>query len=182
MITNKCKYLTVRSLKYKKYFYCRNSNIKSKIDLKECSGCEYKEYNEQKSISVNKKPRTIALSIPQNVKEKVWERDKHKCVNCQKYVSISNACCHFVARSQGGLGIEENILTLCNDCHFMFDNTDKRQELKEKFRNYLQSKYINWNEENLVYKKGGQNGDQIGIELDKEYFELVSKRIEEAKK
>lgn len=50
-------------------------------------------------------------------------------------------------------GIEQNILTLCNDCHFMFDNTDKRKELREKYRTYLKSKYPNWNEQDLIYKK-----------------------------
>lgn len=50
-------------------------------------------------------------------------------------------------------GIEQNILTLCNDCHFMFDNTDKRKSLREKYRAYLKSKYSNWNEQDLIYKK-----------------------------
>lgn len=50
-------------------------------------------------------------------------------------------------------GIEQNILTLCNGCHFTFDNTDQRKTLKQKFKTYLQSKYPGWNEQDLIYKK-----------------------------
>lgn len=98
-----CKYKTLRSKNYHKYFYCRNSHIKSEITNEECFQCKYKEYKQVKKIPNQKKPRTIALSIPQSVKEKVWERDNHRCLNCHKQVSISNACCHYIARSQGGL-------------------------------------------------------------------------------
>ena len=100
-----------------------------------------------------KSKRTKALEIPKEVKIKVYERDDHHCILCGRMVDASNACCHFVARSQGGLGIEQNILTLCSDCHFRFDNTDLRQELKERFRKYLNSKYENWNEQDLYYNK-----------------------------
>lgn len=100
-----------------------------------------------------KSKRTRALEIPKQVKEKVYERDNQHCVLCGKYVYLDNACCHFIARSQGGLGIEENILTLCSSCHTLFDNSEHRQKLKEYFRDYLKSKYRNWNEKELYYKK-----------------------------
>ena len=100
-----------------------------------------------------KSKRTKALEIPKQVKEKVYMRDSYRCVLCARYVSVENACCHFIARSQGGLGIEENILTLCNECHRKFDNSEHRQELKRYFRDYLKSKYKNWSEKELYYKK-----------------------------
>lgn len=100
-----------------------------------------------------KSKRTRALEIPKKVKEKVYERDNQHCVLCGKYVFLENACCHFIARSQGGLGIEENILTLCSNCHSLFDNSEHREKLKEYFRDYLKSKYRNWNEKELYYKK-----------------------------
>lgn len=98
-----CKYLTIRSKKYKKYYYCRHSNIKSEIDYLKCKNCTLKEYKEQKSIPTKKKTRTIATSIPKSVKEKVWERDNHKCIFCYKNVPIECACCHYIRRSQGGM-------------------------------------------------------------------------------
>lgn len=57
-------------------------------------------------------------------------------------------------RSKSGLGIEQNIITLCLDCHRNFDNSDKRQEYKKIFREYLQKMYgEKWREEDLMYNK-----------------------------
>ena len=100
-----------------------------------------------------KSKRTKALEIAKEVKIKVYQRDNQNCILCGRYVNVENACCHFIARSQGGLGIEQNILTLCSSCHTKFDNSEHRQELKEYFRNYLKSKYKNWNEKELYYNK-----------------------------
>ena len=61
---------------------------------------------------------------------------------------------HYIRRSQGGLGIEENVVTLCPECHHDFDNGDKRKEYGEIIKNYLQGEYgSNWSEEKLIYKK-----------------------------
>lgn len=98
-----CKYKTVRTKNYHKYLYCRNPNIKDIITNEDCTNCQYKEYKTQKPIPNKKKVRTIALSIPKEVKQKVWERDNHKCINCHKQVTVGNACCHYIARSHGGL-------------------------------------------------------------------------------
>ena len=101
--------------------------------------------------------RSKACEISKEVKLKVYERDKHICVVCGKYVTWHNSCCHYISRAGtyegSGLGIEENILTLCNNCHYRYDNTSLRPVLKEYLKNYLKSKYDNWNEENLVYNK-----------------------------
>lgn len=148
-----CKYLTIRSKNYKKYYYCRHSNIKSEIDYLRCKNCTLKEYKEQKSIPTKKKARTIATSISKSVKEKVWERDNHKCIFCHKNVPVECACCHYVRRSQGGMGIEENIFTACNDCHKEHDEGVNQLKMQEKSEKYLASKYPNWNIENLIYKK-----------------------------
>ena len=37
------------------------------------------------------------------LKEKVWERDNHKCIFCHKNVPVECACCHYIRRSQGGM-------------------------------------------------------------------------------
>lgn len=98
-----CKYLATRSKNYKRYFYCRHPNIKSEIDYSKCKICTLKEYKKQKPIPTKKKTRTIATSIPKSVKEKVWERDNHKCIFCHKNVPVECACCHYIRRSQGGM-------------------------------------------------------------------------------
>lgn len=98
-----------------------------------------------------KSRRSKATDISQKTKNKVWERDNHCCVICGNPNAMPNA--HFVARSHSGLGIEQNIITLCLKCHNDYDNSDKRQEYKEIIRKYLQLKYSDWNEQELIYNK-----------------------------
>ena len=64
----------------------------------------------------------------------------------------SNA--HYIARSQAGLGIPENGLTLCPECHRRYDQTTDRMKMREFFREYLREHYENWSEEALIYRKG----------------------------
>ena len=99
-----------------------------------------------------KSKRSKACDIPMSVKKAVWERDGERCIVCGNPQAMPNA--HFIPRSQGGLGIEQNIVTLCLDCHFKYDNTVERPNYREYIKNYLKGKYgAEWNEENLVYKK-----------------------------
>lgn len=60
---------------------------------------------------------------------------------------------HFIPRSSGGLGIEQNIVTLCSECHYRYDMTTEREQIKKLIKNYLSRKYKNWNEDELIYKK-----------------------------
>ncbi len=48
--------------------------------------------------------RSKACDISPKVKKKVWERDNHCCIICGSPYAMPNA--HYIARSQGGLGIE----------------------------------------------------------------------------
>lgn len=97
-----------------------------------------------------KSKRAKACDIPLKVKQAVFERDGW-CVFCGNPNASPNA--HYISRSQGGLGIEENVLTLCNDCHRRYDQTTDRKQMREFFKDYLQSKYEGWSESNLYYKK-----------------------------
>lgn len=104
---------------------------------------------------------TKARAISPEVKEAVAQRDSFDnwpcCINCgrpapiEKPTAFSNA--HFISRAQGGLGIEENILTLCSECHRRYDQTTERPRLREFFREYLQSKYSDWDEAKLYYRR-----------------------------
>lgn len=106
-----------------------------------------------------KSKRSKATNIPMSVKKRVWERDKGRCVVCGNYCNVMpNA--HYISRQKGGLGIEENIVTLCteltkNKCHRRYDfgTKQERAEIKEKIKSYLQSKYEDWDEDKLIYKK-----------------------------
>jgi len=94
---------------------------------------------------------TKECDISQAVKEKVWARDKERCIYCGSWNAMPNS--HYVPRSHLGLGIEENIVTLCANCHHNFDHTDLRQIYKDYIREYLKEKYPNWDESKLVYRK-----------------------------
>lgn len=102
-----------------------------------------------KSISSK---QAMAHAIPQSVKRKVSERDDGLCLWCGK-PGASNA--HYIARSMGGKGIEENILTLCPKCHNEYDNgfAVTRARMKARFREYLFNYYDNWDEAKLIYHK-----------------------------
>ena len=106
-----------------------------------------------------KSKRSKATDIDMSVKKKVFERDGGRCVVCGNYCNVMpNA--HYIPRSKGGLGIEQNIVTLCteltiNKCHRKYDFGTKkeREEIGKIIRNYLKSQYEDWDEEKLVYKK-----------------------------
>ena len=99
--------------------------------------------------------RAKATSIPKRVKDSVWARDDHQCVICHSLYAFPEA--HYIRRSRGGLGIEENIVTLCRRCHRIFDEgTPPQQEAYGLIiRAHLQRNYENWDEKDLIYKKEG---------------------------
>lgn len=96
--------------------------------------------------------RARALDIPKKVKECVWERDGGHCIICGSCHAAPNA--HYIARSQGGLGIEQNVVTLCDACHREYDNSEHRKELRVMIRNYLMAKHPGFDEADNYYRKG----------------------------
>lgn len=102
-----------------------------------------------------KTKRSKACDIPQAVKHKVWERDGERCIICGSPTAMPNA--HYIGRAQGGLGVEQNIVTLCQTCHHAYDNSPKRPVYREYIKKYLIDKYgAGWDEEKLVYNKFAQ--------------------------
>ena len=54
----------------------------------------------------------------------------------------------------GGLGIEQNVVTLCMKCHNDYDNGNYRKELGNYIAKYLKMVYgATWDESKLVYNK-----------------------------
>lgn len=99
--------------------------------------------------------RSKATDIPMSVKKKVWERDNHHCINCGNPYAMPNA--HYISRAHGGLGIEQNVVTLCQDCHHNFDNGKNKQvkeAIKHKIETHLRTYYEDWDNYTLTYKKG----------------------------
>ena len=104
--------------------------------------------------------RTKKTQISQQVKNKVYLRDNQKCIICGSIYGLPEA--HYISRAKGGLGIEQNIVTLCRNCHSIFDlnkiNASKADadKIKNDIKEYLQNYYgDSWTEEKLIYKKWG---------------------------
>lgn len=92
---------------------------------------------------------TKATRISKKVKERVFERDNGKCVLCGN-PGLPEA--HFIRRSDLGLGIEENVVTLCRNCHHKFDEEYDPRD-REYIAGYLKTKYPDWDEKKLRYNK-----------------------------
>lgn len=101
--------------------------------------------------------RAKALAIDTDTKRIVFERDGGICVWCGRR-GIPEA--HFIPRSKGGLGIPENILTLCRPCHDRYDNGSRRgrELMRDRFREYLKERYPEWDETKLIYRKDNTYG------------------------
>lgn len=95
--------------------------------------------------------RTRALQIPKAVKDAVWERDRHRCICCGSPYGLPEA--HFIPRSQGGLGNERNIVTLCRECHRKYDQTTERETIKLFILGYLIEQYPDWQISQVKYRK-----------------------------
>lgn len=93
---------------------------------------------------------TKKTQISPKTKKEVTIRDKGRCIVCGA-PGIGNA--HFIRRSQGGLGIKENIITLCPKCHHDFDNGFKRREIEKIAREYLDNLYPNFSDYNRIFHK-----------------------------
>lgn len=105
--------------------------------------------------------RSKACDIPRRVKRDVFERDGGRCVLCGCSRNVLPSA-HYISRAHGGLGIAENIVTLCTgfgkeNCHYRYDNgtREEREAMRGRIRAYLMSKYPHWDEEKLRYRKGG---------------------------
>lgn len=100
-----------------------------------------------------KHKRTKATEIPDSVKKVVWARDGRRCIYCKRYIPMFFANSHFIKRSQGGLGIEKNIVTACPECHDRYD-TYEHERMFQYTQRYLESKYPDdWDITKLKYDK-----------------------------
>ena len=59
--------------------------------------------------------QTKRKTIPQNVKDKVWNRDNGKCIQCGSSENLEFD--HIIPISKGGANTYRNIQLLCEDCN-----------------------------------------------------------------
>lgn len=102
---------------------------------------------------------TKARAFTKAAKMAIAQRDEFDCWPCciycgkpaPSYLGYSNA--HYIGRAQGGLGIPENGLTLCPECHRRYDQTTEREPMRAYFRDYLMQNYPDWDEQKLYWRK-----------------------------
>jgi len=96
--------------------------------------------------------RTKACAIIPKVREEVEHRDGGCCIFCG---SPGRGEAHVIARSHAGLGVPENIVTVCRPCHDRMDNSQARDLYVNRAKEYLKSIYPDWDETKLIYTKWG---------------------------
>lgn len=97
-----------------------------------------------------KHSRTKATDISPEIKQIVHERDQRCCVLCSR---PGDPWCHYIGKAQGGLGVPENVVTLCPECHSDYDNGDKREVHGQLIRHYLDHIYPGFPDEDRIYQK-----------------------------
>lgn len=125
--------------------------------------------------------RTRACAISKKTKLRVYERDKERCIFCGA-PGLPEA--HYIPRSHGGLGIEQNIVTACRPCHDKMDNSTDRQQMLQVAADHLKRFYPDWNEQSLVYDKWHKDKAQEQIKEQKfsNYQDLNGKDAEKPQK
>lgn len=100
-------------------------------------------------MRISKKSR--ACDISPAVRKEVLERDDCRCIVCGIKHNLQIA--HYVSRARNGLGIPENLVTLCYKHHYLYDNGKFHTEIKKCIEDYLKTQYPEWDEAKLIYRK-----------------------------
>ena len=118
---NKCKYITIRSKNYEKYFYCR-LNKKIINYTTECIKCVKNEPRKNKGINKVSKKR---ITVKEETYNKVMQRDNYKCRLCG--TSLNLQLHHVIYRSEDKSKINDvnNCIMLCVEHHALVHSNKK---------------------------------------------------------
>ena len=123
---NKCKYITIRTKNYEKYFYCR-LNKKIINYTTECIKCVKNEPRKNKGINKVSKKKT---TVTQDTYNKVMQRDNCRCVmlndECKGKIELH----HVRYRSERKDLINEpnNCVCLCTFHHKLVHSNKKKYQ------------------------------------------------------
>lgn len=112
--------------------YCKMLN--RKISFRECSGCEFKEYNEGKKISV-KKNKTIAKL--ERDRFSILTNDLTKCIVCENKKEHLHEV--YPGRNRSNSMKYGCVLPLCSNCHLEIHNNSK---LSDYYKALTQQRFI----------------------------------------
>ena len=98
--------------------FCKDTEfgfIKSRIENTEKNGVKYHRYFLSYKDDLKKKQKKKSRTITQEVKDKVWNRDGGKCVDCGSNENLEFD--HIIPFSKGGANTYRNIQLLCEPCN-----------------------------------------------------------------
>ena len=111
------------------------------------------------------KKNKVNYNFPKETCELIAERDGNECLFCKLGYHMDKCrsemllgipdIMHYINKSQGGLGIDENGVLGCRYHHGLLDNGNLglRPEMLEIMKEHLMQQYPDWSEDGLVYKK-----------------------------
>lgn len=118
--------------------------------------------------------RSQWCDVSKELRKYIIDRDK-KCIICGAKKPLTMAHI-FLSRAKGGKGCKENIVALCNKCHYYIldnpigkDNIEKSKKIEEYCKNYLIDKEkIIYNHEFINNLKYHKNYDIIDVKIEKQ--------------
>lgn len=102
-------------------------------------------------MSRYKSARSKACDVSKEVRQQVLERDHHRCIFCGNQNNLTMA--HYISRASGGLGIVENIASVCITCHQALDHSTNRESMLLTFRQYLNYNHPDFLNVDRVYDR-----------------------------
>jgi len=115
---------------------------------------QVKKRKTQQKIPMRRKTNIKSiLNFPQHVKDSMKLRDG-RCVLC-KSVKNKLSAHHFIYKSAFGMGIIENGVSLCIECHDDIHNHDPNYGLRDYVQQYLDTLYPEFDNNMRKLKKYG---------------------------
>ena len=143
---------------------------------------EYNTFDIQKLKDSNiqgKQYQQGDLYQEENIKSYIRKRDNYTCQRCNKHIkdlnNIKLQVHHIKPKSQGGINVSSNLITLCEHCHKqVHEYLKQNKKIKFKIREYKENAKLNILKDR-IYKEL----INLGYEAEKTYgYETKIKRIQ----
>jgi len=106
-----------------------------------------------------KSKRSKATDITPKVRKQVLNRDNFACIICGSTYNLELAHV-FLSRAHMGLGVKENLATLCKKHHMILDSGNKQEQhnIRLAVESYMRSKHGDIDIKSLKYDKYKKEG------------------------
>lgn len=130
-----CKYLRIKSKKYKRYIYCQKDKKEITFDI--CKKCNHKEYKKTKEI----KNKSSKLAKAERNRNSILQADSKHCFVCGATGKLDKD--EVFGGSNRRTSIKWNLIYyLCRKCHSRKEvDKELRQKLHDNAREVFIEKY-----------------------------------------